>query len=268
MSEKINFRSLAREHFKVACELTEAGDDRFLLLVAVKLRMAIEALAYELIQSLQQDAGDDTMETWQPGKLIKELKKIDPVIENDRSISVGVEGAHGEAAEQMLSLGTDARLTASWINKNWNALGSYLHERTIKKHKDGRGFDPVKARIKMGEISFEIDRILNSALFATNLKLSVSMNCECGFTIVRREEILRRDGEVDCANCGAIWCAKQMEKEWRFSKLFHDFKCPKCETKNKFPAKILTDGSEFTCKHCETVVVVMRDWIVRVKQKP
>lgn len=243
----------------------EAGDNELLLPAALRLRMAIECLAYELLQSLQDEVDNGTMETWQPGKLIKELKDIDAGIESDRSISIGVEEVPGQPAKTMRSLGTDSRLTASWINKHWNALGSYLHEPTIKQQKDGKVFDPQKARPKIAEVSKEIERVLASTLYATNIKVKISVECECGFTISRREELLRRDGQVTCANCQTILGAEESEEGWRFVKLFHDFHCPNCSIKNKFPAKELTEQREFACKQCGTEVVVMRDWCIRLK---
>jgi len=265
MIKKINFRHRAREHFIAATELMETGDDNLLLPLALRLRMAIECLTYELLQSHQDEVDDGTMETWQPGRLIRELKEIDAGIESDRSISIGVEDVSGEPAKKMRSLGTDGRLTASWINKHWNALGSFLHEPTIKQHKDGKVFNAASARAKIAEISVEIDRVLASTLFATNIKVKVSVNCECGFTIARREELLKRDGQVVCASCKAIWGADESEEGWRFVKYYHDFRCPKCNAKNNFPAKELNDQSEFTCKECGTEVVLMQDWCVRVK---
>ena len=263
MINKINFRQRAREHFQAAAKLMETGDDSLLPPVALRLRMAIECLAYELLQSHQDEVDDGTMETWQPGRLIKELKEIDSGIESDRSISIGVEDVPGEPARKMLSLGTDGRLTASWISKHWNALGSHLHEPTIKQHNDGKVFNAVSARAKICNISGEIDRVLASTLFATNIKVKISVNCECGFTIHRREELLKRDGQVVCARCKTIWGAEESGKEWRFVKLYHDFRCPKCNEKNKFPAKELNDQSAFTCSECGAGVVLILDWCAR-----
>lgn len=267
MIKKINFRHRAREHFQAATDLMDKGDDSLLLPVALRMRMAIECLAYELLQSHQDEVDKGTMETWQPGRLIKELKEIDAGVERDHSISFGVEDVPGEKAKKMHSLGKDSRLTASWISKHWNALGSYLHEPTIKQHKAGKVFNSDIARVKIAEVSDEIGRVLASSLFATNIKLNVSVTCECGFTIVRREELLRRSGQLVCASCKMLWGAEESEKGWQFVKLYYDFFCPECEAKNKFPAKELNNQTEFTCKECETELVVMLDWCVRVKSK-
>ena len=264
MIKKINFRHRAREHFQAATELMETGDDSLLLTVALRLRMAIECLAYELLQSHQDEVDYCTMETWQPGRLIKELKEIDSGIESDRTIFIGVEDFSGKPTKNKRLLGTDRRLSASWIKKNWNALGSHLHEPTIKQHKDGKAFNAESARAKFVTISSEIDRVLASTLFATNIRVKISVNCECGFTIHRREELLKRDGQVVCASCKTIWGAEESGKDWRFVKLYHDFCCPICNAKNKFPAKELNDQSAFTCKECGAKLVLMQDWCVRV----
>lgn len=263
---KIKFRDRARQHTQSATELMETGDDNLLQLVALRLRMAIECFAYELLQSLQDEIDDATMVSWQPGRLIKELKEIDSGIERDRSISVGVEEVPGESAKESRSLGRDARLSATWIDKHWNALGGYLHEPTIKQHKDGKLFNAGTARSKIAEVSGEIDRVLASKLFATNFKVEVSTTCECGFTMCRREELLRRDGQVVCAKCKTIWGADESEKGWRFVKRYHVFPCPKCSAKNHIPAKELNDQSQFTCEDCGTELVSFRNWCVRVKE--
>jgi hypothetical protein len=265
MAVRINFRARARQHSDAAKRLIQTGDDEMLQPIALRLRMAIECLAYELLQSYQDEVDDGTMETWQPGRLIKELKEIDDSIESDRSLAVGFEEIPGEAAKVMHPLGTDARLKASWINKHWNALGSYLHEPTIRQQKDGRLFNADDARLKIAEVSDEIDRVLASEIFATNLRVNITLTCNCGFTITRRERLLRRDGRVTCANCKGIFGAEESDGVWKFFRLFHDFNCPKCRANNKFPAEELSDNRQFTCIDCGSEIIVMLDWCIRLK---
>lgn len=262
---KINFRHSARQHTQSAKELMATGDDNLLLLAILRLRMAIECLAYELLQSLQDEVDDDTMETWQPGRLIRELKEIDSGIEQDRSISVGVENVQGDTAKEMRSLGTDIRLTAPWINKHWNALGSYLHEPTIKQQKEGKSFNAYSALLLIADVSSEIERVLASTLFATVFKVEVSKTCECGFKMVRREELLRRDGLIVCANCKTIWGANESEKVWEFVRQFHTFPCPKCKAINHIPAKEIHEDSQLNCADCDAKLVSFLHWCVRTK---
>lgn len=245
MTDKINFRRRAREHFKAATELMDANHDDALLSAALRMRMSIECLAYELLQTFKEEVDDDAMDTWQPGRLIHELKEIDSSIESDRSLSIEVTIVPGKPAKEMRSLGTDVRLSASWISKSWHALGSHLHEPTIKQHREGKVFEAEKVRRKIATIADEIERVLSATLFATNINLHLTVPCECGFVMKRREALLRRDGKVICANCKTVWDAQETEeKNWRFLKLFHKFPCPTCREMNTFPAKELFEGSE------------------------
>lgn len=247
--------------------MTAVGSTVALLSAALSLRMAMECLAYEILQSLESDVASETMETWQPGRLIKELKEIDNSVESDRSISIGLEKVPGEQAEDMSPLGTDVRLSASWINKHWNALGSFLHEPTIGQHKDGKTLNPDSLHEKIMEVSSELDRVLSSTLYATNINVNISVQCECGFTISRRQEVVKKEGSVVCASCASIWTAKESDGHWRFTKAFYNFLCPSCEERNQFRAKKLRDGSEFTCQKCGKTIVAQRDWCLKLKDQ-
>ncbi|MDE4099696.1 hypothetical protein, partial [Phaeobacter gallaeciensis] len=170
MAKKIQFRWQAKSHRDVARAHLDSGDDDLLFSSALRLRMAIECLAYELLQALGDEVSTQVMETWQPSKLIKELKQIDESVDRDRSIGIGKEEVSGQPAKEMQDLGTDVRLSVRWISKQWNALGQFLHAPTIKQNRDGRLIDPTKMRQKIMEIIPEIDRVLDARLFATNIK--------------------------------------------------------------------------------------------------
>ena len=265
MTQKVQFRKQAKEHRDAAQAHFESGDDNLLLASALRLRMSIECLAYELLQALGDDASHKTMETWQPSKLIKELKEIDVAVDQDVSIRIGVEKVRGEPAKEMRDLGTVARLSAKWISKQWNALGSYLHTPTIKQIKAGRAFDAEQLRVQLEGIFPEIDRVLEANLFSINIREIITVTCSCGFAVKRRESLLEKETQVTCTNCGAILGAEQKNGEWTFFFLFHNYECPSCEKKNYFPAQKLSDGVEFTCDGCGALVGIERDWCVRLR---
>ena len=227
--------------------------------------MSIECLAYELLQALGDDASHETMETWQPSKLIKELKEIDAAVDQDVSIRIGVEKVRGQSAKEMRNLGTVARLSAQWISKQWNTLGSYLHTPTIKQFKAGRAFDTEQLRVKLESIFPEIDRVLEANLFSIDIRETITVTCNCGFAVKRRESLLEKESPVICTNCGAMLGAEQQNGQWVFFLLFHNYDCPGCKKKNNFPAQELRDGVEFTCDGCGARVGIERDWCVRLR---
>lgn len=268
LAEKIQFRRQAESHRDVARAYLETGDEDLLYASALRLRMAIECLAYELLQALGDEVSQDVMETWQPSKLIKELKQIDASVDQDVSIRFGIEKTPGQPAKEMKSLGTDARLSAGWISKQWNALGWFLHVPTIRQSRDGKNIDAMKIRQKLQEILPEIDRVLASQIFATNIKATITVTCDCGFEIKRRRSLLEKELQVTCASCGAILGAEKMEDQWKFFHLHHNYTCPDCQKRNNFLAKELKDGVEFTCDGCGALVGIEKDWCVRVRCIP
>ncbi|WP_395004044.1 hypothetical protein [Cypionkella sp.] len=268
MSDKIHFRQQAKRHRDVARAYLELGDDDLLYASALRLRMAIECLAYELLQSFGDEVSQNVMETWQPNKLIKELKHIDASVDQDVSIRIGIEKTPGQAAEEMKDLGTDARLSAAWISKQWNTLSGFLHIPTIQQSREGKHFDASKILKKIREILPEIDRVLASRIFATNIKSTITVTCHCGFEIKRRESILEKELQVACANCNIILGAKKTEDQWKFFDLYHNYTCPNCKKRNDFLAKALKDRVELTCDGCGALVSIEKDWCVRVRCKP
>lgn len=266
--EKIHFRQQARRHRDVARAYLELGEDDLLYASALRLRMAIECLAYELLQALGDEVSQNVMQTWQPNKLIKELKHIDASVDQDVSIRIGIEKTPGQPAEEMKDLGTDVRLSAAWISKQWNALSGFLHVPTIQQSREGKNFDATKILKKIQEILPEIDRVLACQIFATNIKPTITVTCDCGFEIKRRESLLEKELQVTCANCGIILGAEKTENQWKFFNLYHNYTCPNCEKRNNFLAKELRDGVEFTCDGCGALVGIEKDWCVRVRCKP
>lgn len=268
LAEKIQFRWQAKSHRDVARAYLKTDDDDLLYASALRLRMAIECLAYELLQALGDEVSQDVMETWQPNKLIKELKQIDASVDQDVSIRFGSEKTPGQPAKEMKNLGTDARLSAGWISKQWNALGRFLHVPTIKQSRDEKNVDATKIRQKIQEILPEIDRVLASQIFATNIKATITVTCDCSFEIKRRESLLEKELQVTCASCGAIFGTEKMEDQWKFFHLYHNYACPNCQKRNSFLAKELKDGVEFTCDGCGALVGIEKDWCVRVRCMP
>jgi hypothetical protein len=265
---KINFRHLAHQHAEAAAAHLKSTNEEFLFTAALRLRMAIECLAYELLQSFKDEVSSRVMETWQPGKLIKELKEIDTAVESDRSISIGVKKDPGQSSEEMFLLGTDKRLTAAWISKCWNALGSYLHEPTINQHRSGKISSSEKMRGRLISVQTEIESVLSATLFATNINIYIEGTCECGFLIKRREELLKKEGHATCAKCGVMWGVNNKQGKWEFFRLLVTYKCPSCEAPNTFPENELLDGAAFTCEKCAEVIIIEKGWCVRLRSSP
>jgi len=144
------YRARAREHFAAARESLAVGGPHPALAACLFLRMAIEALAYELLETYQSEVDFAAMRMWQPGKLIKEPVEIDGAA--DRTVTLTAFDGDGR---EILS-GTERRLAAGWIARSHNALGSFLHEPTIRQVEDGRAPEEAAIRAKAEAIATEV----------------------------------------------------------------------------------------------------------------
>ncbi len=103
------YRPRAREHLARAREDLARGDPYSTLAACLFLRMAIEALAYDLLEAYRAEVDFAAMRKWQPGKVIEELLEIDAGA--DRGVSLALHDADGT---EILS-GEERRLKADWI---------------------------------------------------------------------------------------------------------------------------------------------------------
>ncbi|MCC5986029.1 MAG: hypothetical protein JJU42_16855 [Rhodobacteraceae bacterium] len=262
--KKIQYRQRAKLHFREAESILEQGDANKVLYAVLRLRMVIECLAYELLQSMLKDLVGENVKTWQPGKLMKELQEIDPTIEQSRTISVGVEDASGVAAKRMECLGTDKRLTGAWVTKQWQTLGSYLHEPTMAQSEQGKRFDDIAAKEKLLRIKEEIQEVLSSQLFAVNIRETYSFNCECGERISRGSDAIQKYGNIACSNCERIWSVVPVQDGFKLGPFFHNVTCPKCRNVNKYDALIIKEERVYTCQNCDAKISIVKDWCPRL----
>ena len=126
----VNFRQLARE-----ARLSQRRNGQRLrrqaALRRLGLRMAIEVRDLRASRSYEKELQPTEYDTWQPGKLMKELLEIDPDADTSGTLSFGIEDVPGEHAKEMKTLGAEKVFNLAAIKKSYDALGSYLHQPTL-----------------------------------------------------------------------------------------------------------------------------------------
>ena len=173
-------------------------------------------------------------------------------MDKDITVHIGV----GDAPQEMHLLGTDLRPNASWLKKSYQTLGNLVHERTIaqlKTDKDGRD---TRARANFEAILGETERLLSANLWSSNIRVTISVECNCGFKITRRESLLKRDGRVKCAQCGEIVRARLEDDVWRFWLEHGRFTCPyeDCGASQHTPEKNVYEGFKTVCEACNRAI--------------
>ncbi|CCV13285.1 hypothetical protein [Mesorhizobium sp. STM 4661] len=260
----IDFRYNAREHVKQAKEFAASDNEAMLRAACLELRMAIESLVYDLLQTYLAEVSNSVMEKWQPKQVMDELLYIDPNADKTSSISVGLEEKYGVPAKVMKSLGEDKRFRVKWANKAHNALGSYLHEPTISQHRAGLGNLSQKMRKTIEDTVCVLDDVLSSPVFNVNFAVFDEFKCQCGFLIQRKKGFLEGGKILSCISCGMIfehWFDEKTKNRLCAPKGY-SYNCPNpdCGSKQHIWAHKLNTKDEYACQQCGDKIKVVQQY--------
>jgi hypothetical protein len=87
MADRMIYPNLFRLHREKAEALLASGVDDNVIYACLELRMCLEAYAYwQLSHYVKQASFDLVQRTWQPSKVIKELRAIDPTVTESSSV--------------------------------------------------------------------------------------------------------------------------------------------------------------------------------------
>lgn len=215
------FRNLARHHLNRAKKLLEEQCDDNLRYAVLELRFSIEALVYDRAFAYKNELPPDRYRKWQPRELLKALAEISPRTLQDVTLSVGKEEEFGVIPDVFHSMGTDIAVTQNDIRKNYEALGSFLHQPTIQNIEDNKGFDITSTRNRCDTCVAFLERILSSRIWNVTLGSFSSTTCtRCSNPLRRRlEPDSKNSVDAACFYCpttytvtptedGATWKAK------------------------------------------------------------
>jgi hypothetical protein len=217
------FRDLAREHVAAAKALLQ-GEGASLRYACLELRLALEALTYDVLQSYQDDldeAVDLALKTWHPAAILEGLAAYDPI--GDATLVMDFKFRLPGQDWQSI-VGREERFTAAWAAGSHRALSSFLHQLTVTQLRKGRKLDEVKLRAKAGDILEKLDAVLACPFHDLRLGLRFGYDCpECGGGLSVAMLVLMTTGraKTTCPDCGAAWRAEGggADKQPRFTRL-------------------------------------------------
>lgn len=252
-SHKIPFRTFAKQHLDRARELL--SDDKLLAATCLEVRMALECLVYESLQSFPDIETRELIlsKRWQPAKVLRELMKFDETVEADRCVTITPKRTGIPE-----TLGTDKRLKISWISARYSALGRFVHTPTILDHIDGTTPEDGTIAAKIKEIIPEIEGVLSSRIWNTHINQHMTMRCRCGFLLkVRAADVVAKK-LVICASCDDHFLPLERPEGWRFAVAHKWFKCTHCGKRQSTLCRNWQAGSHITCKHCTGEIQLVR----------
>lgn len=205
---KIQYRTIAKQHLQSAKALITNDDDECLEWAALKLRKAMEALTYDRAQSYSKEISPDEIKKWQPKKVMKLLLEIDPLADRGSTLAVGVENTPGEPAEKMSVVGTETVLSLRDIKDHYDALGNYLHIPTIDQHEKGKLPNLNRLRKRCEELAANIEDTINSPVWNIVFKNFSQIKCtRCSAIIHKRIPNTQETQNLlaKCFECGALY---------------------------------------------------------------
>lgn len=202
----VSFRQRAREALaRAKSELADGAPER-LAYAALELRMTIECVTYERAKTYESELPQSEYDVWQPTKLMKVLLEIDPLADSSGTLSFGLEDEPGVQAKEMKKLGAEKVFNMAAIKKSYDALGSYLHQPTLRQLSSVGGHDFARQREKCEDIAAQLDEVLASPIFNINFGTFTTFKCmndECQKVIRKRLPPKSEQVRADCSECSA-----------------------------------------------------------------
>jgi transcription elongation factor Elf1 len=266
--QRIDYRSRARAHVQAARKMLKSDDAFGPAYACLHARFAIEALAYDRLQDYLFEVSHAAMNGWTPKAVLNELLYTDPDACSPVSLTFSWK-PDPDASPQEIHLGDSYPLSAIWANRMHNALGSFLHQPTIKQRTGDESDDnrQLVARRKAEEALQEIDRVLGSTLSGWRAHRLIQMQCKCGSLIARDLEFIEAGKFVACAACGRLYNCRYNESrhDFDFSPQHATFPCKVCGKFNSFDAYEMKTGNVIECVGCgEQFKIEMKPLLTRI----
>jgi len=245
-------------HLSKAIKFTLSDDEGQYIYAALELRLAIEEHVYKKLSFYSKRHGAKLLfKNWQPNKALKILCQLEPHADKSYSLSIAAEDNEGKTKEEFKPIGRHEALSASWINKNYNKLGNFLHLKPETQ---------LGSQIKkkdLDEVIKELTRVDKSSLIS-NISQTISFDCKlCSTKITCCTHALPELKHVYCQSysCNARYLPDQQDKGWYFRLDEVDFKCSKCNKERGVLANELVVGAIIRCDGCkEKYVITGNTW--------
>lgn len=236
-----------------ARDLLSTTVDDSLRYACLELRFCIEAIVYEKLDTYSRYVPEIIFEKWQPSHAMKMLLQFEPDADEDFTLYVSPESEPGVSTGNWACLGQHNALKLSWLNKNYNKLGSYLHVKMGNNKARETTEELAAIRKDIERILSEVKPAVNSDIIATTLASRIQFKCQtCEQISLVNVDVLRKTGRATCISpqCGAEYAASEDATGWQFKLAMTSFKCLKCEKINFLEIRHVDIGTKFRCNRC------------------
>jgi hypothetical protein len=118
----------------------------------------MEAITYEKLNAYSSYVPAEVFNKWQPNHALKMLLQFEPHADEEFSLCVSPELETGKPTGNWTNIGEHRTFKLSWLTKNYNRLGSYLHMPQNSNTLNEDMEDSSEIRQKLHEIATELVR--------------------------------------------------------------------------------------------------------------
>lgn len=257
-----NFRQRARDALQRARTELASGSNERTTYAALELRMAIECVTYERAKAYEKEFPPREYDVWQPTKLMKELLELDPHADASATLSFGLEDEPGVPPKEMKTLGSESVFSMKDIKSSYDALGSFLHQPTLKQISNGGDHNWQKLHARCEELIVKLEAVLASPVFNLNFGVFTTFQCmndDCGKSVRKRLPQGKSEVAAVCFECGAEHVITVDPKGLDMVRpVVQDVPCAKAGCKNKIQLfkHELKEGASWKCHECGTQCLI------------
>lgn len=260
---KYQYRNDARIALSRAKAEIASGESHRLRYAALELRMALEALTYDRAQMYQDELPPSECDIWQPGKLLKVLMEIEPLVNVSTVIRYKKEASATSPEGDWKELGDDTVIPMKVVNKYHNALGSSLHMSTMRQLENGQAFDAPSVKAKCDSVIAEIEKALASKVQANFGDFGRFECMKCGAVVRKRLSVDTPSLVATCyGNHPGVICGAQYglvmaaDGHWGGAPMQSRFSCPASDCDHEFVVwqSEVKEQASWTCPKCSSEI--------------
>lgn len=253
-----------RSYLKKAKDLLATQDDSLLRYACLELRFCIEAIIYAKLQTYASRLPQKVLSKWQPPQAMRALLEIEPNASKSFTLTVAFQSAPGvPASGPQRHVGSHKSIDPTWLNKEYNKLGSLLH--VPLPGPKSKEHNTTTVREYLERIAEELEPIVASTL-DTSLANTLEFTCsECRQPVICNYEGVLANHRATCLNpgCGAEYTAARNEETGKisFSLVATEFQCILCKGLTWIEDRKLKVGLQFKCIQCgRSHEITTRGW--------
>lgn len=241
-----------RLHYQLAKEHLASGDDARLRYAALELRLCLESITYQKLETYTKRLPQEVLRKWQPPQALKALLQFEPGADRNFTLRRSRETEVGVPSGQWSMVGEHHTVRHAWLRENYNRLGSYIHlENPLAERKGQKSSAEIRAALE--KIVVELEATVASRMDASFASV-ISFECDvCNKKVACNAEALEKNPRAVCLDpdCETEYEAEKDEAgEWTFRIPTVPVNCHKCSEVMELERRLIQAGNQFICPSC------------------